>query len=765
VYRSFCEDCFLITNVSRREFLVRAGVGAFVLAVDPSRSARAQNVHYGADSMPHGTVDDPRVFVAIASDGTVTILCHRAEMGQGIRTSLPMVVADELEADFARVRVVQAWGDETRFGNQDTDGSRSMRHFFEPMRRCGAAARSMLETAAAARWHVERESVLAVNHEIVHQPTGRRLAFGLLAKAAAALPVPTPESLRLKTPEQFRYIGKGRQSVDSFEMTTGRARYGIDATLPGMKFAVVARPPVYGGSVASFNSDEALKVGGVERVLSIAGTPPPSGFDPVGGVAVVAANTWAAIRGREALKIEWNNGSNGSYSSDAYLAEMQASARQPGNVVRREGNVADALNAAAQHISAEYHVPHIAHATMEPPAALARVQDGKCEVWACVQGPEVARTRLAEKLGIAPTNITVHQTLLGGGFGRKSKPDFVVEAALVSRALGGTPVKLIWTREDDIRHDYYNTTSLDRLEGGLAADGRTVAWLHRSVAPSNKATFNPDTLHEAPGELGQGFADVPFAIAALQLENPPIASHTRVGWFRSVYNIPHAFAIQSFVAELAAAARRDPKDYLLELIGPPRRIDPRKLNATNYNESPERYPIDTGRLRHVIETVAAAAGWGRKLPARHGLGIAGHYSFVTYTAAVIEVAVGDDGAITVPRVDIAIDCGPQINPDRIRSQLEGAVIMGLSCALRGGISFRDGRVEQSNFNDYTLLRMNEAPREIRVHLVPTGYDTPLGGVGEPGLPPIAPALCNAIHAATGKRVRTLPVATEALKAT
>jgi isoquinoline 1-oxidoreductase subunit beta len=752
-----------IANVSRRNFLVGAGV--FVLAVALPPTAHAAPVNYGADAMPHGTVDDPRVFVAIAADGTVTIFCHRAEMGQGVRTSLPMVVADELDADWARVRVEQAWGDETRFGNQDTDGSRSMRHFFEPMRRCGAAARSMLEAAAAARWKVAPDSVRGLNHEVVHEASGRRLGYGALARDAAKLPVPHRDTLRLKSPEQFRYIGKGRALVDAMDITTGRARYGIDAVLPGMRFAVVERPPVYGGRLVSFDSSAALKVAGVERVLEIPGTPPPSGFDPVGGVAVVATNTWAANRGRQALKIRWNDGPNATYSSDAYREEMQASARSPGTVVRREGDVAAAMGTAAKRITAEYFVPHIAHATMEPPAALARVHDGRCEVWACVQGPEAARARLAQKLGLAPDRITVHQTLLGGGFGRKSKPDFVVEAALISQALGGVPVKVVWMREDDIRHDYYNTTAVERLEAGLDADGRVTAWLHRSVAPSIRSTFERDPLHEAPGELGQGFTETPFAIANLQLENPAIEAHTRIGWFRSVFNIPHAFAIQSFVAELAAAAGRDPKDYLLELIGPVRRIDPRRLNAANYNESPQLYPIDTARLWRVIEVVAAAAGWGRTLPPRHGLGIAAHRSFVTYTAAVIEAAVGTDGTITLPRVDIAIDCGPQVNPDRIRSQLEGAVIMGLSVALRGGISFRNGRVEQSNFNDYTVLRMNEAPREINIHPVTTGFDVPPGGVGEPGLPPIAPALCNAIYAATGQRVRSLPITPEALKST
>jgi isoquinoline 1-oxidoreductase beta subunit len=756
-------SAFAIVNVSRRRFLQNAGAGALVLAVGLPSSAFPQQKKYGADAMPHGTVDDPRVFVAIGDDGSVTITCHRAEMGQGVRTGIPMVVADELEADWTRVKVVQAWGDETRFGNQDTDGSRSLRHFFEPMRRCGAAARMMLEMAAAAKWNVSPATVRATNHTVVHTITGRKLGFGELARAAAELPVPERGTLRLKDPKQFRYIGKPLGPVDAFDMTTGRARYGIDATLPGMRFAVIARPPVYGGKVASFDATEAMKIPGVERVLEIPGTPPPSGFDPLGGVAVIARNTWLAIEGRNALKIDWDDGPNASYSSDAYKAQMQASARQPGQVVRSEGDVASALARAAKRIDAEYYVPHVAHATMEPPAALVRVTDGKCEAWACVQGPQAARERLAKHLVIPLDSVTVHQTLLGGGFGRKSKPDFVVEAALLSKALNGTPVKVVWTREDDIQHDYYNTVAVERLEAGLDDHGRTIAWLHRSVSPSIQSTFAPDVKHEAFGEVGQGLTDLPFAIPNLQIENPEAIAHTRIGWFRSVFNIPHAFAIQSFVAELAAAAGRDPKDYLLELIGPPRKIDPRQVKASNYNESPTLYPIDTGRWRRVVDIVAQRSGWGRTLPARHGLGIAAHRSFVTYTAAVIEVAVGDKGDLTVPRVDIAIDCGPQINPDRIRSQIEGAAIMGLSVAMRGGITFKNGRVEQSNFNQYTVLRMNEAPRDIRVYVVPASYDIPLGGVGEPGLPPIAPALCNAIFAATGKRIRSLPITDDAAR--
>jgi isoquinoline 1-oxidoreductase subunit beta len=355
--------------------------------------------------------------------------------------------------------------------------------------------------------------------------------------------------------------------------------------------------------------------------------------------------------------------------------------------------------------------------------------------------------------------VTVNVTLLGGGFGRKSKPDYAVEAALLSKAMDGKPVKVTWTREDDIQHSYYHTVSVEHLEAGLDASGKPIAWLHRSAAPTFGSIFGPDPKHEQPFDLGMGLVDVPFAIPNLRIENPEAAAHTRVGWYRSVSNIPHAFAIQSFVAELAAAAGRDPKDYLLQLIGPPRRIDPRKMNATwNYTESPLLYPLDTGRLRRVIETAAQQAGWGKSMPAGRGLGIAAHYSFVSYVAAVIEVAVSDKGELSIPRVDIAFDCGPQVNPERIRAQVEGGCVMGLGNALLSEITFKAGRVEQSNFHDYQVARMNVAPRDIRVHLIPSDFGVPLGGVGEPPVPPIAPALCNAIFAATGKRIRRLPIA-------
>lgn len=755
------QDDIEVINLSRRSFLGAIPAAGLILAVGVPRFAlAADEPKYGADSMPHGAVDDPLAFVAIGTDGTVTITCHRQEMGQGVRTSLPMVVADELEADWSHVRVRQAPGDEVKFGNQDTDGSRSVRHFFEPMRRCGAAARTMLEQAAAAQWGVPLAEVTASNHEVIHRSTNRKLGYGSLALAASSLPVPTRDKLRLKTPAQFRYIGKGEvKIIDGPDLVAGRGMYGIDTRLDGMLYAVVARPAVYGGRVVSQDASDALKVPGVVRVVEIPATPPPSEFQPLGGVAVIATNTWAAIQGRNALKIQWDDGPNASYDSTAYKAALEAATRNPAQVVRNDGNVAAAMSGAARRVQAEYYIPHMTQAPMEPPAATARIVDGRCEVWACVQAPQAARDRVAKRLGIALDRVTVNVTLLGGGFGRKSKPDYAVEAALLSKAIDGKPVKVTWTREDDIQHSYYHTVSVEHLEAGLDGSGKPIAWLHRSAAPTFGSIFGPDPKHEQPFDVGMGLVDVPFAIPNLRIENPEAAAHTRVGWYRSVSNIPHAFAIQSFVAELAAAAGRDPKDYLLELIGPSRRIDPRKMNDTwNYTESPLLYPLDTGRLRRVIETAAQQAGWGKSMPAGRGLGIAAHYSFVSYVAAVIEVAVSDKGELSIPRVDIAFDCGPQVNPERIRVQIEGGCVMGLGNTLLSEITFKSGRVEQSNFHDYQVARMNVAPRDIRVHLIPSDFGVPLGGVGEPPVPPIAPALCNAIFAATGKRIRRLPIA-------
>jgi isoquinoline 1-oxidoreductase beta subunit len=425
--------------------------------------------------------------------------------------------------------------------------------------------------------------------------------------------------------------------------------------------------------------------------------------------------------------------------------------------VRNDGDAMAVLAKSQKKVEAEYYLPHIAHATMEPPCATVRVANGRCDVWAGVQSPQETRDTVAQNLGIDSSKVTVNVTLLGGGFGRRSKCDYVVEAALLAKEMEGKPLKLIWTREDDLQHDYYHTVSVQRLEAALDEQGKPQAWLHRSSAPTIFSTFVANAKDQAPFEYSMGAVNVPFQIPNIRVETTSIPAHTRIGWFRSVSNIPHGFAVQCFIAELAAAAGRDPKDYLLELIGPPRQLSPRELaDEWNHDESPDIYVVDTGRLRNVIEIAAREAQWGRTLPQGRGLGIAATYSFLTYVAAVAEVSV-ENGVVRIPRIDVAFDCGVLVNPDRIRAQVEGSCVMATSLAMLGEISFSRGRAVQTNFHEYQISRINEAPREIRVHLVPSRFDVPLGGVGEPAVPPIAPAICNAIFAATGKRVRQLPV--------
>jgi isoquinoline 1-oxidoreductase beta subunit len=756
--RGFERHVGKVENVSRRNVLKGLGIaGSFVLAA-PVMSRPAFAYETGAGKMPHGVVVDPKVFVAIAPDGIVTIIAHRSEMGTGVRTSLPLIVAEEMEADWKRVKVQQAHGDEVKYGNQDTDGSRSTRHYLIPMRQIGAAARTMLESAAAKRWGVPVTEVKATNHEVVHAASGRRVGFGDLAADASKEAVPAIASLKLKDPKDFRYLGKGEISiVDLHDITTGSAHYGADIRLPGMKYAVIARPPVTGGKLVSFDGADAKKISGVEKVMEVKGWPWPSKFQPLGGVAVIARNTGAAIKGRDALKVTWDDGANAKYESVAYRAELEDAARKPGLVLRKEGDVESALKTADKVITGEYYAPHLAHVSMEPPVAVADVKGDKAEIWAPVQSPGGTREDVAKTLGIPEDNVTINVTLLGGGFGRKSKCDYALEAALLSKELGA-PVKVQWTREDDVQHDFLHTVSAERIEAGLDKNGKVIAWRHRSVAPSIASTFAANTVHEAAFEIGMGLVDMPFEIANIQCENPEAPAHTRIGWFRSVSNIPHAFAVQSMVGELAHATGRDQKDMLLELIGSPRTV---KLDSVkdlwNYGEPYDSYPIDTARLRRVVELVAEKGKWGRSVPKGHGLGIAVHRSFVSYVASIVEVAIDDKGKLTVPRVDTAIDCGTYVNPERIHSQIEGAAIMGLSLAKYGEITFKDGRVQQKNFDDFPVIRIDESPLITNVYIVPPGPDTPPSGVGEPGVPPFAPALTNAIFAATGKRIRALPI--------
>lgn len=697
---------------------------------------------------------DPVVFVTIAADGAVTIVAHRSEMGQGSRTVLPVALADELGADWTRVKVVQAEGD-WKYGSQNTDGSTSIRQFLEPMRRIGGAVRQVLEQAAAAEWGVAAAEVRGGGHHVTHTPSGRTLGYGTLIERARRLPMPALRDVVLRPAGDLEHLGKSFPVVDLHAMTTGRAVYGWDARLEGMRIAVIEHPPVVGARVASLDPAPALAAAGVERVVKIPESP-ASPFRPLGGVAVIARDTWSALRGRAALQVAWTESPNATYSSASYRKVLEAAARKPGRVARNEGDVGAAMAAASKTLTAEYYVPHLVHAPMEPPAALAVVRDGRCEVWTCTQNPQASRTEVAKALGIGEDRVKVNVTLLGGAFGRKSKPDYVVEAALLARETG-SPIKVLWTREDEIQHAYYHTVAFQHLEAGLDADGRVTSWLHRSAFPTISSIFDPKAAGPSDGELALGCTDVPFAVPNLRCEAGDVPAHVRIGWFRSVLNIPHAFAVSSFVDELAHAAGREPRQFLLDLIGPPRRIDLTKAGVKdwNYGESPERHPLDTGRFRRVVELATEQAGWGKPLEARRGRGLAVHRSFVSTIAMVIEVAVADDGRLSVPRVDVAVDCGFPANRDRIASQMEGAVIMGLSAALAGEITFENGVAVQSNFHDYELLRIEAAPQAIHVHIVDS--EAPAGGVGEPGMPPVAPALCNAIFAATGKRIRELPI--------
>lgn len=743
-----------VKNVSRRRFVIAVGAGgALILGIRLLRSSRDEAVT-GVPAEPSGPAFEPNVFVAIAADGTVTIICHRSEMGQQVRTSMAQIIADELDADWDRVVVAQAEGDE-KYGSQNTDGSRSVRRNFSRLRQAGASARAMLVTAAAGTWGVPEAECQATLHE-VHGPSGRTLGYGDLAAAASKLEPPAVDSLALKARSAWRYIGKGTPGVDLREIVSGTGTFGMDVQLDGMKVAVIARPPVLFGKPTSVDSSAALAVPGVERVIELPALEPPAAFKPLGGVAVIASGTWAAIQGRRALEITWDEGDNASYNSESYETQLMNTARARGRVVRESGDVDDALRRARRKVTAEYYVPHLSQAPMEPPVATAHVTDGRAELWSSTQTPQVTRREVAQALGINESNVQINVTLLGGGFGRKSKPDFSVEAALLAKEVG-SPVKVVWTREDDIGFGYFHAVSAQHVEGALDAKGRATGWLHRTVFPPIGSTFVAGTELGGDGDLSQGFVDNPFDIPNMRLENGEAAAHIRIGWLRSVANIYHAFAIQSFAHELAVAAERDPKDMLLELIGAPRTIDLASMGVkyTNYGDPIAEYPVDTGRLANVVRVAADAAQWGRTLPKGRGLGIATHRSFVSYVATAIEVEVTDQGDLLIPNVWVAIDAGTVVNPDTVVAQCEGGTVYGLSCAL-GQITATGGVVDQKNFDTYRVARMADAPRAIDVTVVESKALP--AGVGEPPTPPVAPALCNAIFEATGKRIRRLPIA-------
>lgn len=719
----------------------------------------------GARVLPAGLLEaaaataqawQPSVYLGIEPDGTVIVVAHRSEMGTGIRSVLPMVVADELEADWKRVKIEQAIGD-PKYGSQNTDGSCSIRDFYDAMREAGATARLMLERAAAAKWGVPVAECRAQNHLVAHSKSRKKLGFGELVQLAARQAMPKKEELRLKSPAEFRYIGKDVPMADRDALCEGRGIFGIDARLPGMVYASIERPPVFGGKLKTCDDQEARKVRGVQQTVVLEGFKPPHAFQALGGVAVIASDTWAAMQGRKQLKVEWEPGENASFESEAYRNSLLETARKPQKVVRNVGDVDAAFLRAAQIHEAEYYVPLLAHAPMEPPAAVAEYKDGRVQAWAATQNPQAVQEAVAGALGIDQKDVVCHVTLLGGGFGRKSKPDYVVEAALLSKKVG-KPVKVVWSREDDIRFDYYHAVAAMYLKAATNSAGKPTAWLHRSVFPTIGSTFDAAAQYGQEFEMGMGWVDLPYDIPNHRAENGPAKNPVRIGWMRSVANIYHAFAIGSFMDELAHAARRDPVEYLLEVLGQPRKVDirPEGMKYWNNSQPLDRYPVDTGRLRRVIELAAERSGWAKKKPAKgHALGIAAHRSFLTYVAAVVEVEVDDTGQLRIPRVDLAVDAGTVIHPDRVKAQFEGAAVFGTSLALMGEITAKNGQIEQSNFHDYPLARIQEAPHETHVHIV-ASRELP-AGVGEPGVPPVPPALCNAVFAATGKRIRDLPI--------
>ncbi|MGA2979922.1 MAG: molybdopterin cofactor-binding domain-containing protein [Terriglobales bacterium] len=743
-------------HVSRRGFLQGALTGGvFVL------SARfIPEPLWAAEGEAAAPAFEPSLWMSIASDGMVTIVAHRSEMGCGSRTALPLVVADELDADWSKVKIEQAIGD-PKYGEQDTDGSHSVRSNFDLMRQVGASGRGMLIGAAAAQWGVSPKECTTEPHFVVHRASGRKLSYGDVAAAAAKLPVPKKGDVSLKERSQWRYIGKESNSLfDLPEIVTGKAIFGMDATMPGMVFASVEHPPVLGQKIKSYDDKAALKVAGVQKTLTIDTFKPPHQFQPLGGVAVIADNTWAAFKGRKSLKIEWESSPHSVYNSAPFRKTLEATSRQPGKVVRNVGDVDAAFAQSAltktggKLIEAEYYTPHLAHVSMEPPVAVAEYRDGKVLAWAPTQNPQAVQETIASVLGIKKEDVTCHVTLLGGGFGRKSKPDQVAEAAVLSKQLG-KPVKVVWSREDDIRFDYFHSVAAMYMKASVGPDGRPTAWLQRTVYPPIDSTFNASATY-ADDEMGLGWNNLPFDIPNHRAENGPADYHVRIGWLRSVANIYHAFAIHSFADELAHNANKDSVQYLLDLIGPPRivNLDLKGDEA----EDAKNYPLDTARLRRVVEIAAEKSGWGKRsmnLGKGRGMGIAAHRAFLTYVATVVEVEVDSKGQVHIPGVWTAVDAGTVVSPDNIRNQFEGAAVFGTSLALFGEITATNGVIDQSNFHNFQIARMNRAPRQVDVHIVES--EAPPAGVGEPGVPPFAPALCNAVFAATGKRVRELPL--------
>lgn len=718
-----------IQNLSRRVFIRNIGLASGGLILGCNYSLFSKDTEEGIS-----TAFNPNLFVQLNSDGSLIIIASRSEMGNGVRTSLTSVVADEMEADWNKVSVKQAVGD-AKYGDQNTDGSRSIADLYETMRKMGAMARMMLIAAAAKKWQVPESECSAQNHFIIHSG-GQKIGYGELVDIVTTLPVPT--NITYKNPKDFKYIGKNLKSIDVKNFTNGSAIFGIDKRLPNMKVVAIARCPVTFGTVKSFDKTAAMKIRGVENIIEIPRIEKP--FGPLGGVAVIASNTWAAFKGREALEIQWNYGKNEGYDSEKYMTELTERVHKPGKVEKEIGDINKAFGEAAKIIESTYQLPHLAHAPMEVPNAVAWVQGDSCEVWAPTQSPQSAREEVVAYLGTTADKVTVNVTFLGGGFGRKSKPDYIVEAAMISKAINA-PVQVVWSREDDIKHGYYHTVSSQYMKASLDSNGNVTGWLHRSAFPSIMSTFQPGTDYPASWEASSA-ANVPFDIKNFKIESGQAPAMVRIGWMRSVINILHGFSINVFADELAHAAQQDPLEFRLKLIGNDR-----------IEDTKDSIKYDTARLKNVLKLAAKNADWTKPLPKGHAYGLAVHYSFYSYVASIVEVSMVDN-KVKVHNVYTVIDCGTAVNKNTIQAQLEGAAIFGMSLTYYGKITAKDGAIEQNSYSDYQMIRMNEIPK-VHVEIVES-TERPTG-VGEPGVPVIAPAIINAIFKLTGKRYYNLPL--------
>jgi isoquinoline 1-oxidoreductase beta subunit len=740
-------------DMNRRSFLKSTAVaGALVLGT--YFTGAAPRAMAGVLSPSADNAKRANLFIALRPDGMVEITCHRSEMGQQIRTAIAQIVADEMEAKWDKVIVIQGKGDPA-YGDQNTDGSRSIRFNMQRLRQMGASVRYMMQHAAAKRWGADASDCSAQQHVVTHT-SGKTLSYQELIDDALAITPPEANKLTLKTRDEWRYINTGMAHVDLKDIVTGKATFAADVRAPKAMVAIIERPPVVGGKVKSFDASATKAIKGVLDVIEI---PAPKGapqFQPKGGIAVIANTTWAAWQGRKSLKVVWDDGANGDYNSETFKQELLNTVNSPQTHVREKGDALSLLSTATDKLVADYYVPHLAQAPMEPPCATAMYYKDHVDVWAATQNPQADMETVGAMVGMEKENINVYVTMLGGAFGRKSKPDFSAEAAYLSMKTG-KPIRVQWTREDDIQHGFYHAVSAQHVEAALTDDGKIDAYLHRTAFSPIASTFQAGANAPFSFELDLGFTDNPIHTENMKLERGEAPAKARIGWMRSVSNIFHAFAVQSFIAEAAHKAGKDSKDYLLEVIGPDRIIDVTKQNAEylNYWGDKAVYPLDTARLRNVIEEVAKMSNWGRDMPKGRGLGIAAHRSFLTYVATVVEVEVSDAGDLTVIKSWVAIDAGTVVNTDTVKNQTQGGSVYGITTAISDGITFDKGRVQQSNFHNYRVPRMSDSPLEVEVKVVES--DAPPAGVGEPATPVYAPALCNAIFAACGKRIRQLPI--------